>query len=164
MSNFIETDNGWVNLDHVESFERVEAAKGRPTYIFRRRGGTPIDRVTGIDFDPEDIEGVIIPAASDARAVVIDVDTSTARPTEEDVWTDHHSIVAWRVGRDGVTPILPTDTGGGSEALTLIEQPNGHLVSQWDDSYDTLDAAKAYALLSAQDAWDREHPVAESAA
>jgi hypothetical protein len=151
MPQFIRTDDGLVNADHIAHARHRHDGK----VVLRDRDGKSL----GVA-DQDDLEtGILIPAAAGIFATVITVNGvySAAPPTADCVYVDRVPIVAWRISRytSDSYIALPVVAGIGSDQTALIERPNGDLDSPDDRLYENLDAAKADFLEKAQREWQR---------
>lgn len=164
MSRWIETEKGFVNLDHVIEAECMERKQhGQTEYFMRLR--TPNERAVttrtwGIQPDYLAMFATLIEAQPGQEAVLVRWEAE-GRPAEAE--TFRMPILGWRIYADShtdPTPILPEAPWSDASAI-LIVLPDGRLYG--DGCYhDTVEKACAHLLHYAQLLWDREH--AKSAA
>lgn len=131
MPEFVDTDEGWINIDHVETItEKTHDGIRRATFYdaaSRRMGGKAM-------WDPFEHNGHIIPAQPDAYGVVIGNDDGP------DPWVQRIPIVGWRITSciQYAVPVCPWPTEG---CCMLIPTGDGKWMWQDNAIYDTLEAA-----------------------
>ena len=137
---FVETDNGWVNLDYVarvtsREHKSLPNRHGTAVYSLWRADGELMAEATSPYLRPDDLLGTIVPAAADAFAYVV-------TEWEGGIEINQVRIVAWKVGDGDSEPVLIERAS--SNQTVLIPQPDGRLVALYDRVFDNLDEATAY--------------------
>jgi len=131
MAVFIEEPEGKFNTAHIVRLS-----------LCGKAGMCSAELTTGniveVYYDYDEEATMLIPAAAGLVATILSV-------KENIVHVRREHIVAWRVWRGGVDPVLINDTSD----LLLIETPDGHFTETDGTLYETLDAAKAAALRRA---------------
>jgi hypothetical protein len=159
MTQFLRTDDGLVNVDHIA--RAVGRHDGK--VVLRDCEGRSLGVADECDLET----ATLVPAAPDTFATVISVSGiySAALPTADCVYVDRVPIVAWRISRytSDSYIALPVVAGIGSDQTALIERPNGELDSPDDRLYKDLDAAKADFLKKAQQQWQQRAEKLEKA-
>jgi hypothetical protein len=155
--SFIETEEGWVNPAHVVSIKTapVSAKNGDARYLLYDAEGKVLDVVqSGIWIEWENFTAPVVPAAPNTTAYVVWTDPldNKARPTETAILVESRAVLAWRLVEYPEPFLMDPPTG----AAVLHPLPDGQLLLIGDTTFDSLEAAKAGLLASAQVAWDRK--------
>lgn len=132
MTQFVSTMNGLINADEiVETYSRPAKAKGHTETIARLRDGREV-RLLGDALG----EAVVVPAAADARAVIVWGWREKSGALQMD--TKKAQIVAWRVnGRDAAPdPVLPMEAS--SHEFIGVIAPDGSIMVPYDGWYDDM--------------------------
>lgn len=134
MTEFVDCEEGWVNLDFVSKITEGPWKKGEPRrWLFRDGDG----KVIGISskYDPMMSSGTIVPAAEGIYVIAIYVGQK-----DDDTWCQHIPVVAWRVQPDcPAVPVLVDDTDGAD--LVLIPAPDGSFIAQYSGVFKSVQAA-----------------------
>lgn len=150
MPRFIQTNEGWVNLDCVG---RITKNRGdQPTVSLFAPDGTPCGKAWIGDVELDEELATIIPATIPVTAYVFYVEHSDTRPTEDNIWVETHNVIAWRIYSARMPPVpVLVDTVSGT---VMILRPDGAVDDIYNAQYKDLAAAKASVLLEAQQSWD----------
>jgi hypothetical protein len=152
MSHFVETDDGWVNLDHVL---KVERAKVGERLLFLDRAGEIVAKLDSRGIDANELLAPVMPAAPGTAAVCIWVATDEGRPEEKDVIVTERAVIGWRFGyHEYPTPVLCEPWTPGEHVL--LRQPDDSLVIADDCTFASVEDAKAGLLAHAQRRWDEQ--------
>jgi hypothetical protein len=135
MTRFIETENGYVNLDHVKTAKRV--GKDFEHRLFDADGESlGVTRLHGQSL--EDLTSAVIPAAPGAHAIAIYAD-------EHGIFVSKPAIVGWRLVSFAAMA-LPVFADDFDDApMLLIPDADGSLREPMCGSYPDIDAAMAEA-------------------
>jgi hypothetical protein len=154
MTQFVETNDGWVNLAHVAKIkERNNHANSG--LIFYGVDGKVLGAKSCLDepFNPSDISPVVVPAAPGSMAVVIwAVNNEEECPYETE--TETFPIVAWAIVEGVGRPILPNKGLMDDGAVVFIQLDDGRLVESCDGICANLTEAQEYVLNNARVKWD----------
>jgi hypothetical protein len=140
---FIETDDGWVNLRYVRLIRRL---KGGRAVAFTEYGEryemfAPGDHLL-------ELACAVVPARPDDYGVAIYVTPESGEPVDADLWVEQMPIVAWRIPASGdALPVFAEAPAG--EVLLVLPRARGGFIAPDDQSFDTLEQAKAEALSRA---------------
>jgi hypothetical protein len=151
MAEFIDTESGYVNLDHVATVERSRAGKSS---LLRDRKG----RSLGVARGEVSQSYTLIAAAPGMFATAIDLGNDhSVRPVADDVFVERYPIVAWRIrGGEDLSFAFPVLAGvHGDNETVLLELPDGRFDLRMSGTYDGIEVAKAEILAVAQNNWDR---------
>ena len=135
MPQFIDTDRGYVNLDHVRRSQR-RVANGKPEWtLFDAE-----DRVIGTvpDFDPGQFLPVIS-AAPCSFAVMVTIYGDGETPT-----ADEMPILGWKVGSGDPEAVLLEAPVGNQ--MAFLRQPAGNYVRQYEQEFADIPECIAYAV------------------
>jgi hypothetical protein len=155
MTQWIETEDGYVNAAHVVSVKETMRGDG---WVLRLVDGDAVrvGRVTA----PKDFGeafATILPAQPGQEALLVTWDDHTARPTE--LWLSRMPIIGWRVRPDPAyapVPIIPENELPEAHRL-LIVLPDGKLLEPGNSEFDNVEVMQRHVLDMAQAQWDGEH-------
>lgn len=155
MTQFIKTEEGWINLATIGSITRhakPKSAGGGSTYLAGPiKGGAAYTLSYG--FDPDRDLAPIVPAGYPLHVAVIDVcHTDDKPPTIEDVIVEFHLVLAWRIVHGEAEPVLAEnpEPHGATVAIPLGENL-WHL--PYDRSGVTLESIRQELLEAARNRW-----------
>jgi hypothetical protein len=165
MTQWIETDDGYVNLDHVVRVKRRQGGKSGTQAILELVN----DTVETIALWGDDLDMVltadVIPAAPGQEAWLVHLpNSSTERPT--DVYMLRQPIIGWRLprklygyGNAVPVPILPGygNVSSDTEMVAIITASGELFDTMTGQTFDGIAELKAYLLNDAWKLWDREH-------
>jgi hypothetical protein len=149
---FIEVDDGWVNLDHVETVSvSGRASRGDKVIRFEKADGISLGIRTGslARVDMDELLAPIISAAPGCYAWVIWTcvvwDEENQRETGAvEVNAVRVPVIAWRLLYGGATPLLADEPSDGS--MVCLELPDGSLEEQAVGNYRDIEEAKLEAF------------------
>lgn len=129
MTEFVRTDEGWVNLDAVEKIIETEGKHGDRATFFAA-GGRRLG--SGARWDPYEHNGQIVPATADQHVVVIGEGDGPENP-----WVSRMPVIAWRIHSmyGYAIPIGAWETEG---LRVLIPTDDGKFIYQENCFYDSL--------------------------
>jgi hypothetical protein len=169
MPRFVETEDGWVNLAHIQT---IKPAYSKQQDVYRyvlagARGGAgsvhSVRSPVPIDWTLEAAE--IIPAAPGLKATVLRllVLEDEDRPEEDDIDVYEQPIIGWRIigSEDNPQPILP-DAAVGRNTV-LVNLPDGGLFDSLGRIWNNLDEGKRFVLKCGQGEWDKLQKVKKTA-
>jgi hypothetical protein len=153
MSRMVETDDGWVNLDHVKTVRRDVSGT---RLLFMDDPEHILGCLTIRDQRADELLAQVIPAAAGSTAYAIQPGL------DGELFVDHILLVGWRLISSEygswVEPIVAPSQMDSSTTI-LIAMPDGRV---WDpkneDICETLEEAKARLLQEAQKKRDEIRP------
>lgn len=156
---FLQTDEGYVNLNFVRQIRRLKAVHGVTQYILFDAAGAKITTYTAgndgqLHFD-DVLPAPTVGAAAGTTVLLVSVTDDVIRPGEEDVFVQEQPVVAWRLNRYRSEPVLADHLR--SEQTVLLPCPGGKVLLAGDQLFDSIEQAKATLLKRAQRKWDEEH-------
>lgn len=155
MTHFVTGMFGSAELVNLDKARRITVEPGKhvPNVIAYDDNG---DKLGELVNNPEEIVGVVVPAAAGAFAYVVTVDDPEdgSRPSEAGVWVATPQIVAWRVDGCVAMPVF-VETRCRNE--TVLIPDHGEAVREPESGiYKNLGNAKSHLLIRAQSEWDRK--------
>lgn len=146
MANFVSTDCGLINLDHVRRIWPSNHGGSRYNVLFNGEGQS-LDCF--IDVNTEQLVGTLVPVPSYMEALVFYI-YHEGSPKEEDIFFEREPIVAWRIDGDCVEPVFLQSITSGRPFLKMS---NGRFRELKYDScqYDDIEEIKKEILRTAFD-------------
>ena len=159
MTRFIRTNAGWINTAHIARAVPVYSRERKyqiDEWVFYAPNGERIGATPHYQFDPEEAFATYLPAAGIVATIIYWNTDTQAEPTLADLDVSRVPVIAWRIlGPGYLEPEFPEVLA--SNAVCLIEYPDGSYVEMESRSFHSLDDAKQGVLQRAQDEWHQKH-------
>ncbi|MFL5252015.1 MAG: hypothetical protein ACJ8AI_03845 [Rhodopila sp.] len=136
MPKFIETKEGWINLDHVHWIRAVHTREDQTCRYILHTGNENFVKTSfkPIDWDIEAAD--IIPAAAGTVAYIFGA-ADEKRPTLNDIWVTVERVIGWRttVSWWHADPVFAEHP---SDGVVMLVMPNGQISWQEHGFYKDL--------------------------